>query len=481
MENYFKIRKQEILARSHEFSGELKDIVDSKDKRRREISFTEGEFKVLIRDLPNLVSFFSKSGDGQATVPVTAGRMPAQVECLVPYESCTMHRVDIHPNFSRHGYNNEYRAIIARTLSHVVDGRIILFSHERVPREMSPRGAFQVHVFSHPDVENLDVEESRVSAIFGTTPTMNRTTLRLKEDGEKSLYIYNDDGNLLGQVMSNAVYIYNDIMYGTAVENQVAFTRIMNEACRILGSDIDFERINAEFEERLRIQQERRLKLEEERRAAEALRLEAQRKEAFDKFIHSCIPREIARNEAKKKTLRDEVLESERMYFTKQRELANFNASVDKEKAVDAITRDFNKLREDFDSVVDVYVEGDKLVVNTAEIISYDRHNDRYHNIGALALHLPFGLSGGSCVDNVRVYPLGNGSSYKIPHICSEYNNVCFGTVLCEISSYLANYEILTAVSLMIAFFEKGVDSDDEWGKKILENPIVEKPQRKAA
>lgn len=338
-----------------------------------------------------------------------------------------------------------YTSLISQILTPVVKKKIIFSVPHGATKEMRPRGAFQVNVWSSPNLEAVQMA-TPPQYLWEHEVRMRDSAFTPSEGFDESLIIRHE-GYAVAEVCSNALYIYHDAVHCRYESTQAIFTRILLEAAKILGADIDFEKIEAERESRLARQKE----------------------EQFERFVSAAIPRNISRNKAKFEALKEKVKKDQISLYKSQREMSNFNLSKDKDSAVNSIMDDFRKIKDYFDVVSDLYIKDDRLVVDTNEIISYDKHNGNYHNLGEVRMSFNFG---GSDPD---VTMRGINSSEALPHCNNDGNGyVCLGNVVDDVNAYLANYEIMTAVSLMTTFLQKGINSKDEWGCHIKNFPIVE-------
>jgi len=333
-----------------------------------------------------------------------------------------------------------YASIAANILGPIVEKKIILSVPHGRAKEMSPRGAFQIYVWSHPDI-NCTKGNSTPSYMWGEAVSCTDSSFAPSRSTDPSVII-SSDGHAVAEVCSNALYIYHDAVHHHDHQSEYIFSRILWEASKIIKG-VDFEKIEAEREQR---------------------HIEAE-KRAFDDFIKQSIPRQVSRNKEEINGLNRKIKNKEEELHSLRRDAANFNASMDHDAAIDGFKKEFEKLQNGFPMIEKVSLSGTDLEIETEAIISTDKLNDNKYHLGKMRLILGLGD-----IPNVRAY--GLETTLDLPHVYMEDGHrICAGTVHDEINAYLANYEIAAAASLMVAFFQSGIDVRDDFGIRLLNFP----------
>lgn len=337
-----------------------------------------------------------------------------------------------------------YAGLASHILSPAVGKKVILcVPHARV-QEMSPRGAFQVHVWSSPDL-GLSAVTTTPSVIYGHNVSCRDYGYRASHEPEESIII-TDNGNDIAQVCSNALYIFHDAVECNDEESHAIFTKILLQAAEII-KNTDFNKLQEARQERLR----------EENRAAAR------------EFAARSIPRQENRNKIKVESVKGQISSHETELYAKRRELANLEQGLNKEDAVQSFYDDFDKLQNGFAGIQSATFSEDCIKVITSPVVSVDRRSGLIYDLGTLVMTINFNHAG------ITVKHNGAEHGIRVPHTDS-CGTVCRGTMHDEMSSYIANYEVLTIFSLLISFFEKGVDTMDDWGKRLLKYPVIGQP-----
>jgi len=196
-------------------------------------------------------------------------------------------------------------------------------------------------------------------------------------------------------------------------------------------------------------------------------RIENTRKLNLRKFVENAIAQRVVRSGKMADKLRNNISKAEAKLFKQRRELANFELSGDSENAVAGFMNDYDKITKS-SKVRSVSIKDDVLTIHTKRITGNDRKRRRNYDLGSLEIKLGFG-------GNRVVYAKSLDYNATLPHCRGRSfeggTNICQGNIQDELAAYLSNYEIMAAFTLILAFFEKGCDSDDQWGARISNFP----------
>lgn len=343
-------------------------------------------------------------------------------------------------NFNGDG-ESIYAGLVSKLLSNVVGRKIILSVPHGDAVEMSPRGAFQIYVWSSPDMTGSRHDGASAPSYLWDYRVGCRDAGFTPSHDIHCGVLIESDGYPVAQVCSNALYIFHDAVHKSTANDHAIFALILKQTAVIMETT-DFS------------------KLDEQR---EAMEIERNR-ESARKFAEHSIPRQKSRVKAEEDVAKAEITKYQQLLYTSQRNLANIDKRTNKKDAVQAFFDDYDKLQGGFAGITRASFSNDRIEVTTAPIISTDKKTGLVYDLGVLTIGVRFGESG-------RV-TVRSGKEMRIPHVGSE-GEICAGTMYSDITDYIANYEILTVVSLLISFFERGVDTDDEWGQYLKKYPQI--------
>lgn len=122
-------------------------------------------------------------------------------------------------------------------------------------------------------------------------------------------------------------------------------------------------------------------------------------------------------------------------------------------------------------NVVDVTVTNDVIIVKTKTLYCVHPKTHQKHEIGAFEIHISTHYSSVKWFNKTRTVR-GGHSAMNAPHV-DENGNACFGNTKDLFPMLIGKREFASVVQLAIAFVES-VNLDDNWGKFIVNWPVVE-------
>lgn len=346
-----------------------------------------------------------------------------------------------------------FASISSNILAPVIGKKILIKSCSFQTIEMNTRGAFQIYIGANEHTDCEFKEKSTPETMYGIdTSDFYDCGITNGPTTDDSQLIKTDEGDVVAELHENALYIHFLLARSNGIKAKKVFAQILNKVAQIIESNaIDFESLKESRAERLR---------QSELKAFEDL---------FEKYI----PAKIKANKEKKRSLEYKVRQKRDELRQSIVALAEYDVAVDKDKIKESLKRDLEMLETKFDTVETFKIRNGGVVFTTKKIKCRPRgseYKDMEKDLGRLEITLPFGSGYYGITAKSLCYetalPHADGEQYE-----SDALNMCFGTMSEQIQEYMANYEILSAITLMIAFFEKGVDPDDGWGEKIFNFP----------
>lgn len=342
-----------------------------------------------------------------------------------------------------------FKFLISVVLGPNVENKMMFFPSIAKNVEHSPFGAFQIYEFSTPYIEDHRTTETP-SNVFGFDRGRMSVSLYHPET-PLGVLITDENGHTVGEVLGNALYIYCETNNLNDYENIDFMAALFMEASKVINSDVDWSSI-----------EQRRLEM-----------ANSADERAFRALLEGAIPRIISRNRDEESNIKRSIQSYEEKLFKSRRRLANFNASLDKQKAIDSFTNDYKSLREGDSKIETVSIRGDALIIKTHPLVSTIQSTKRMYDLGRLEIKINFGSD--YAAENIKLYSIDK--ALRVPHTAGS-GSLCSGTIRDDINSYVANYEISAAASIVIALMERGIDPDDEWGGYITKFPeIYENPE----
>ncbi len=340
--------------------------------------------------------------------------------------------------------SEKYRFLTQKILGPVIPKPIAIEVPHSSTSEEIPEGDFQVKIWSGPHSSVRNVRPPL--QLYGEEVYCRDKAYTFTGEGLAII----EDGYCVAELFPNCLYIHHDAVDSGNNASQIIYGRILQAAATLFKAT-DFETFKADA-------------------AARKLRLE---EDALRDFASKSIIRVKSRNRAEiaalntvVKTQRAELFKSERaLHILKQGDAAQ-------KTITDQIMDEFKKLREGYAGIQEAKFEGNRLIVITSPLNSHcNRTGDDYH-LGRVKLSLPFGEpdddSDDYDADDDVVFMTTADEHKRLPHTgCATRGVVCLGSAHSEIYGYTANYEMLAAVTFMIAFLETAVDAEDDWGMYI--------------
>lgn len=338
---------------------------------------------------------------------------------------------------------DQFTALVQQLLSPVIK-RPIIFTvpHARHSAVPTNPDEFQVYVWS-----TSDPDRSRhikpPAELYGT-----KVDCRCDAYGPTiGVPIYVDEF-MVAECLPNGLYISFDAVHEGTTNELIIFSHIMQAAANIYAT-VNFKHFDANREKSLAQAEERSLV----------------------EFAKRSVARVESRNKSEIRTLEAQTRAMQKELFNAERALATLRgreAGVDIEKQV---LEEFRKLKAGFANIQEAKFVGTNLVVITAPINSIAAANGHHYHLGRVKISLPFDGGG-------NVYMTDPDKGRRIPHTgCRERGNTCLGNAHNEVTSYMANYEMLAAVTFMLAFLERGININDDWGKYLTRFPDLGAPE----
>lgn len=295
---------------------------------------------------------------------------------------------------------------------------------------------FEVFIWSSPDYS----DQLMPHTLFGRSVGCTDSPFRPSGQG----VALEHKGFIYGELFPNCLYIHFDAVHCDSIDDRVIFAEMLKEAAAVI-SGADWKKLQEEREARI-------LKAEEE---------------AFQTFTRNSMTRIKSRNEADLRQIEAEIKTMRTDLFNLERSAAVLRGGG--EEGIDAmqaqIMEEFRKLKNGFANIQEAKFSGQALTVITSPINSICKHTGDHYHLGRVRIQLPFSDAG-------SIFMTDPDEQRRIPHTSDPYQGrVCLGSAESEIHSYMANYEMLAAVSFMLAFLERGIDTGDEWGEELLNFP----------
>jgi len=332
----------------------------------------------------------------------------------------------------------KHMAILQNILAPVVKRRVhITVPHHEQRSPTTSKSEFKIFVWSSPAYK----EQSVPSTMFGQSVGCRDSGYGPSGEGIPLEH----DGFVFGELFPNCLYIHFDAVHKDRVQDRIIFAEMMLiVAATLSGTDM------TKFE------------------AQRAERVAKAELEAFKSFTRQSIKRVETRHAKELKVLDSEIRRMHKQIFDLERTAAVIRAGG-KDGGADAIEKqvleEFEKLKGGFANIEEAKFSGDELTVVTAPINSVCKRTGNHYHLGRVKIKLPFSNAG-------SIYMTSVGQNKCIPHAEDRTTGkTCLGTAESDIRSYMANYEMLAAVSMMLAFLEGGIDTEDMWGRKLKEFP----------
>lgn len=348
-----------------------------------------------------------------------------------------------------------FATIASRLLGPILQRKIILNVPHGRSQEYSPRGAFQIHVWSTPHHHlRSSIEPPRT--IWGIPTHFREVAFQPREPHHEGSIFLQDGDYIVAELMENALYIHHDLVHNGFDSNFELFARLMEKTAE--------QMLGTEHWEGLRLQ-------------AQEVFAKRQR-ETFAAFVQKSIPQRASRHEEAVQTARQKADKARRACVEAERELFNLQQAANDPKLVAKhFQEEFSRLSKRLlDGVMSITLHehngSHHLRVRTTELTAYNRNTGKTHLLGhfEIILHLDDGR-----VLFINLDRMSDGrrdNAAHAPHVDS--NGVpCLGNIQTELGTYIAHYELEAAITLSIAFLQTGADDSDSLGREIHTFPVI--------
>lgn len=251
-----------------------------------------------------------------------------------------------------------------------------------------------------------------------------------------------------GELHKNVLYISFDAVHeGTRADQRIMVRMLMQametyKATNWRTFNADREKLMAEAEERSLVQ-----------------------------FARNSSDRAASRNRDALNKVESDVKALRKSLFDKEREAATLKLNEGGVDIQELVLSEFRKLKEGYANIQKASFNGSALTVITSPINSISANNNHHYHLGRVKIVIPFDNAG-------SIYMTDPDHGRRIPHTgCAERGQTCLGNVATDVASYMSNYEMLAAVSLMLAFLERGINTGDDWGRYLKNFPDLGAPE----
>ncbi len=383
-----------------------------------------------------------------------APELPTAVQALLPDIAPMLDHPFEVQRFDGNG-RGVFAAIASRLLGPILQRKIILNVPHGHSQEYSPRGAFQIHIWSTPH-HHLERAQSLPRSIWGVRVGCDDSAFGPKELHQEGSVLIRDGKYIVAELLENALYVHHDLVhYGRDYEFEL-FAKLLEKAAEQLAGTERWEELRREAQEAFAKRQ----------------------RETFAAFVQKGIPQRASRHEAAVKTARQKADEARTTCMEAERELFNLQQAVNDPKMVaERFEEEFTRLSDgSLDGVVSLTLhEHDgrhHLTVRTTELTAHNRNTGKNHLLGhfEITLYLDDGSVRFTNLD--RTFKGYDAHNQHAPHVYQS-GRPCLGNIETELATYIAHYELEAAIGLSIAFLQTGADDGDPLGRVIHSFPEV--------
>ncbi len=316
----------------------------------------------------------------------------------------------------------------------------------------------RVHICIWSSSDDLDSDGDMQKTLFGERLTWREHEAVIKPSGTWGTLITDEDGNQVGKVMGDTIYIHYpltkrraELMWGGKGPEEL-FRRILEE--------VVFEKTATE----------------EERAARARVLAEKHRARHREEYVKACNGRSRVILDEARETIEaapSRVREYQQAIIKLIRESKDAQRRIihleeHQAEAAVAYAKEFDSLVK-IPKIRDVRVDDGVIKVFTDILYCVDPRSKKRHEIGAFRIHL--GLNGTVRWHNLTRRVDGFGRDMHAPHVSSN-GEACLGNMSEVVPQLIADYEFAVLAMLAIQFIES-VNVDDVSGSRIDRWPVA--------